>query len=59
MLGIAVYAALCVFATQLETQRGFMAMAAVVGLVQGAGLSQWVVLLGMMGAGASIRQRQA
>lgn len=35
MLGIAVYAALCVFATQLETQRGFMAMAAVVGLVQG------------------------
>lgn len=35
MLGIAVYAALCVFATQLETQRGFMAMAVVVGLVQG------------------------
>ena len=35
MLGVAVYAALCVFATQLETQRGFMAMAVVVGLVQG------------------------
>jgi len=35
MLGVAVYAALCVFATQLETQRGFMAMAGVVGLVQG------------------------
>ena len=29
------YAGLCVFATQLETQRGFMAMAVVVGLVQG------------------------
>ena len=35
MIGVAVYAALCVFATQLETQRGFMAMAVVVGLVQG------------------------
>jgi UMF1 family MFS transporter len=35
MLGVAVYAGLCVFATRLETQRGFMAMAVVVGLVQG------------------------
>ncbi len=35
MLGIAVYAGVCVFATQLETTRGFFVMAVVIGLVQG------------------------
>ncbi|MBI5690713.1 MAG: MFS transporter [Verrucomicrobia bacterium] len=35
MLGVAVYAGLCLFATRMDSQREFFAMAVVVGLVQG------------------------
>ena len=35
MLGIVVYAGVCVFATQMTTQREFFLMAVVIGLVQG------------------------
>lgn len=35
MLGIAVYAGVCVFATQMDSQREFFIMAVVIGLVQG------------------------
>jgi UMF1 family MFS transporter len=35
MIGVAVYAGLCVFATRMDSQREFFALAVVVGLVQG------------------------
>jgi UMF1 family MFS transporter len=35
MIGIAVYAGVCVFATRMDTQREFFIMAVVIGLVQG------------------------
>jgi UMF1 family MFS transporter len=35
MIGIAVYAGVCVFATRMDSQREFFIMAVVIGLVQG------------------------